>query len=980
MRAFSGFIAVLFFSLSSFTATKALQDIKSIVLNKIDKSGTKTARNIYEYKIIDESGRIALANFRLRFLGENKNFKAVNIYSLTDNKKTVTAAADIKFSDVQNSSVGITDLKMALIPIHNLKIGSIVHIEYDVVSPAMADGHMNDSFGFQNDRLAPEEYYSYESDLPMKTLKEIPEKFYTFKEWQKDNKYFLEIKPTPFAYESEGKNIGSGYITISTSKSWQEIREYFDPQYKKVWASKLPPEFQQIVSNATKFKTTSEKIEYAGQEISKLIAYSGTWTNAQNKLIPQDFSKLLKSKTGDCKDYSASLVAVLRALKIDAYPALVNRSNTYSPKLISQYSLFPQLQAFNHVIVWATDESKKVWWVDPTNPMVFADNIGSDILGKFSLVLDGSSKDVSFLPDGNSIANDLRIDVQLKLNDDNTVFGTGKLTLNESSYNSIAQLERLKGIEGIKPVINLLLEPTAKVDVDVVKNKTTRIPSYNFSYVSPIFIVDKPKKFKAVVVANAAYVPILKIRANEESNLGEIGELKSVTKILNAKAADIYLSDCYARTPWMDAERSVENKQGYVLVTDTVRTKKKNITKEEALSAAFQSDLQSLKKCYSANLVYLMFDLSARSPERIEVDKKLGPDVYEMTEQQADDLYSYISDEALLERYTKLLKYYNIKLSEKPNDVKYLARKSQLIIDIADVYTRNEITSASMLTDSLSISEKALKLNNGKYHKEIFKSRIYAQLKLKNFKEALADLKVYVANEPDKYSSYSIAIDSSFYQKNYVLSEKLAKTAVKLSRNAVEKSQIQKRLAVIYSVTKKYKEAIALREEIAKDDARNPWVYYDLASLHIKVEEFDKAIEYGKKSLDIADLPLPKEMLSYAYYKKANQIKFPQKLAVDTSGRAPASVAPVTPAASKDAEYEKYLIESYNWNKKNFDTLYQLSMHYLKSYVQDKNNIAYVSKAKYYSGLMMELEPDNKLTREVAALTKKFSPEVPNEK
>ncbi|MBY0553640.1 tetratricopeptide repeat protein [bacterium] len=976
MRALFGFLAIILLSVYGFTASKGLEDLKSIVLNKVDKSGTKTARNIYEYKIVDESGRIALANFRLRFLGENKNFRAVNIYSLTDNKKTVTAVSDIKFSDVQNSSVGITDLKMALIPIHNLKIGSVVHIEYDVISPAMAYGHMNDSFGFQNDRLAQEEYHYYESELPLKTLKEVSDKFYTVKEWQKESKYFLEIKPTPFAYETEGKNINAGYITISTSQSWEQLSQYFSLQYKKVWDSKLPPEYQQIVSNAAKYKTTSEKIEYAGQEISKLIAYSGTWTNPQNKLIPQDFAKLLKSKTGDCKDYSASLVAVLRALKIEAYPALVNRSNIYSPKLIKEFSTFPQLLAFNHVIVWATDETKKVWWVDPTNPMVFAENISSDILGKFSLVLDGVSKDVKFLPESNSIANNLRLELLLKINDDNTVFGAGKLVLNESSYNSIGQLERLKGIDGIKPVINLLLEPTLKVDVDVVKNKTTRIPSYSFSYVSPSFIVEKLKSYKAVVVANAAYLPILKIRANEESNLGEVGEFKSVTKILNAKAVDSYMSDCYARTPWIDAERFVENKKDHILVTDIVRTKKKVITKEEALSEAFQSDLQSLKKCYTANSIFLMVDLSSRSPARVELDKKLGPDVYEMTEQQADELYAVISDEAVLERYTKLLKYYNIKLAEKPNEIKYLARKSQLILDIAGVYTRNDITSASMISDSLAVNEKALQLNKGKYHKEIYKSRIYANLKLKNFKTALSDLKTYVANEPDKFSSYEIAVDSSYHQKNYELAERLSKAALKLSKTSVERSEAQKRLAVIYSKTKKYKEAIALREEISKDDPKNPWVYYDLASLYIKISDYDKAIDYAKKSLDIADLSQPKEMLSYLYYSKAEQLKNASKVATDSSSRLPASTSSTTkPAVNSynDVDYEKFLIESYKWNKKNFDTVYQLSMYYLKSHVQDKNNLAHVSKAKYYSGLMMEIDPNNKLTREVSALTKKIS-------
>lgn len=76
-----------------------------------------------------------------------------------------------------------------------------------------------------------------------------------------------------------------------------------------------------------------------------------------HKTIPVSPDSILKSKMGDCKDYSTLFISELNSIGLEAYPALVN--TTWPNSLVMT---LPSYDAFNHMIVYVPEYK---WWVDP---------------------------------------------------------------------------------------------------------------------------------------------------------------------------------------------------------------------------------------------------------------------------------------------------------------------------------------------------------------------------------------------------------------------------------------------------------------------------------------------------------------------------------------------------------------------------------------------------------------------------------------
>jgi hypothetical protein len=76
-----------------------------------------------------------------------------------------------------------------------------------------------------------------------------------------------------------------------------------------------------------------------------------------HKTIPVCPDSILKTKMGDCKDYSTLFISELKSIGLEAFPALVNSSWPFSLSMP-----LPSCDAFNHMIVYVP---KHNWWIDP---------------------------------------------------------------------------------------------------------------------------------------------------------------------------------------------------------------------------------------------------------------------------------------------------------------------------------------------------------------------------------------------------------------------------------------------------------------------------------------------------------------------------------------------------------------------------------------------------------------------------------------
>ncbi|MET1254819.1 DUF3857 domain-containing protein [Aliikangiella maris] len=148
------------------------------------------------------------------------------------------------------------------------------------------------------------------------------------------------------------------YIEFSESKSWKEIVNWGIPLFLE--AIKISPEIDALAKKIKNTaKTQEEQITQALQFVQQTIRYLGIEIGV-NSHKPSYADETLKRKYGDCKDKTVLFLTILKALKIEAYPALIN--TTLASKLTER---LPSMRRFDHVIAKVI-LNDKIYWFDPT--------------------------------------------------------------------------------------------------------------------------------------------------------------------------------------------------------------------------------------------------------------------------------------------------------------------------------------------------------------------------------------------------------------------------------------------------------------------------------------------------------------------------------------------------------------------------------------------------------------------------------------
>jgi transglutaminase-like putative cysteine protease len=166
----------------------------------------------------------------------------------------------------------------------------------------------------------------------------------------------------PLVVESDAPAWYDPYPMVQWSAypDWAAVVQWALPLY----AQRQPPgaalraEVDRIAAaHATPAARAMAALQFVQGEIRYLGVEIGVNSHAPN---PPDL--VLKRRFGDCKDKAVLLVAMLRALHVEATPALVNTS---IDKAIE--GRLPQPYAFDHVITRVRVDGKD-YWLDPTRP------------------------------------------------------------------------------------------------------------------------------------------------------------------------------------------------------------------------------------------------------------------------------------------------------------------------------------------------------------------------------------------------------------------------------------------------------------------------------------------------------------------------------------------------------------------------------------------------------------------------------------
>ncbi len=146
-------------------------------------------------------------------------------------------------------------------------------------------------------------------------------------------------------------------IEMSDLAQWSEVVDWALPLYGESPAT--PAETELVATIAGSASTPEQRLLAALDFVQEQIRYLGL-EMGENSHRPSQPGEVLERRYGDCKDKARLLVGLLKAMGIEAYPALVNTdSGEFLPDAL------PSMQLFDHAIVMARLDGRN-YWLDPT--------------------------------------------------------------------------------------------------------------------------------------------------------------------------------------------------------------------------------------------------------------------------------------------------------------------------------------------------------------------------------------------------------------------------------------------------------------------------------------------------------------------------------------------------------------------------------------------------------------------------------------
>ena len=173
-------------------------------------------------------------------------------------------------------------------------------------------------------------------------------------------------------------------------RSWAEVAQWANGLYEKT-----PPKGASLSAKIAEIRathtTTIARAEAVVRFVQDDIRYLGIELG-EHSHRPHSASSVFEQRFGDCKDKVMLLVTMLRALGIEADPALVDTSlQTHIADEL------PSPQAFDHVIARLRLNGREVW-VDPTRTLERGPLASSEVpLGR-ALIASKDTTDLSVIP------------------------------------------------------------------------------------------------------------------------------------------------------------------------------------------------------------------------------------------------------------------------------------------------------------------------------------------------------------------------------------------------------------------------------------------------------------------------------------------------------------------------------------------------------------------------------------------------------
>jgi transglutaminase-like putative cysteine protease len=178
-------------------------------------------------------------------------------------------------------------------------------------------------------------------------------------------------------------------VAFSTGDSWKQIAS----AYEELMNEKLKGDAGVKELAKKSVDRSASPIDQANQLLLALhqrVRYAAV-EFGQAAIVPATPEAVMKRTYGDCKDQALTLVAMLRAVGLDATLALLRPGPGEDV-----HAKLPSLDVFSHAIVVV--RGKEPFWIDPTSDSARAGELPSGDQGRLALIIDSDSAELVTTP------------------------------------------------------------------------------------------------------------------------------------------------------------------------------------------------------------------------------------------------------------------------------------------------------------------------------------------------------------------------------------------------------------------------------------------------------------------------------------------------------------------------------------------------------------------------------------------------------
>ena len=294
-----------------------------------------------------------------------------------------SAVQDVS-SAVSREAPTYSDLKEKQVPVKSLGVGDV--LEYQVRT-IRTKPEVPNQFWYQHDffkagialeeslRIAvpANQYVKVVSPgVTPATQEEAGQKIYVWKTSQLE-----PVNQDDEKAKKPAKDQPAHSVQMTTFKSWDEVGRW----YGELQSSRMvvTPAVQAKASELTKGLTTDADKEQAIYNfVSSRLRYISI-SFGVGRFQPHSADEVLANQYGDCKDKHTLLAAMLKAVGIEAWPALIGTETKLDPDV-------PSPAYFNHVITVVAQGKDRVW-LDSTPEVAPFALLSPEIRDKQALVI-----------------------------------------------------------------------------------------------------------------------------------------------------------------------------------------------------------------------------------------------------------------------------------------------------------------------------------------------------------------------------------------------------------------------------------------------------------------------------------------------------------------------------------------------------------------------------------------------------------------